>query len=1082
MDQARAFTAGVPGIVRRERLDRVLAGAWQRRITLVAAGGGYGKTTALRQLEVRGPVRWLELTPADRDIEVLAARLLGMLGSSGATPAPVPAIEGAAALGATDRERLAQGRAAQICERLDVHDGPLMLVLDNVDQVRDDDSASRLLAAVCLQAPTHAHLVLSGRRLPALGLGAATGRGELLEVSAPDLAFTPEETDTVLTDRLGPQAGALANQCWALSSGWPAALQLIADRLERVEPSRWPETLGALRQRRGPLWQDFAAELIERESPEATLILTVAGIAPVIDAQTLSGLGLAHGGDALDSLQRRGLLVAAGEVGTLTLSPVLEEAMVERLATGDAQALRTQVADALEHAGRPADALESLAPGPPAATAALLLRQGRRLVAGGHSARVRTILDAIRADGRRGLDPAAELELEAIRAEALVAVGDWDLAMDGFASLAERSGTLAPATAWRYGALLYLRNDIEAAAQILSAAHQESGSTSDDALVSAWLSATLWGRGENEEAVRLARVALRQAQAGGDPAARAAAHIAVALAAAGSGDREENERHYRLALAAAAEAGDSIQLARIHANLSSRAAEDGDYARALEEADLSLQAGAGHSLFAAVAASNKAEALMHTGRVEEAHALLGQAIEMFSSLGSLASCVPYLLLGLLEAERGELTRARITLERALRLADTGSDMHCAVLARAALARVLARDDSDAARAQSRAALEDATGLERARALWAAAWVELCAGDRGAAAGMAAEAQAEARRTGDRPTLAASLELRGVCFEPPDEAQLEAAVELCRELGDPIAAARAGLTLAACRSDHAAIADLRDELIRQGVQPEAGVAGLFLAGEELAVEIAIATLGRFTVLRRGEPIPLTAWQSRKARDLLKLLAARRGRPITRDAVAEALWPDEDPAPLSNRLSVALSTLRKVLDPERTHPPDHFVAADHQALFLRLEHLELDVVSFLVAAGTGIRASTRGAWPEAEESLRQAERLYTGDFLEEDLYEDWPVDCREEARSAAQEVSRLLARAAAQRGDEEEAARQLRRLLERDRHDADAWAALLGTQLRLRRYGEARRQYAVYARCMAELGLAPSPLAQTAEARP
>ena len=94
----------------------------------------------------------------------------------------------------------------------------------------------------------------------------------------------------------------------------------------------------------------------------------------------------------------------------------------------------------------------------------------------------------------------------------------------------------------------------------------------------------------------------------------------------------------------------------------------------------------------------------------------------------------------------------------------------------------------------------------------------------------------------------------------------------------------------------------------------------------------------------------------------------------------------------------------------------------------------------------------------------------------------MDCREEARSAAQEISRLLARAAASRNDDEEATRYLRRLLDRDPYDADAWTALLGAQLRLRRYGEARRQHAVYARRMAELEIPPIPLARTADARP
>src|SRR5205807_5862256 len=156
------------------------------------------------------------------------------------------------------------------------------------------------------------------------------------------------------------------------------------------------------------------------------------------------------------------------------------------------------------------------------------------------------------------------------------------------------------------------------------------------------------------------------------------------------------------------------------------------------------------------------------------------------------------------------------------------------------------------------------------------------------------------------------------------------------------------------------------------------------------EVAVTTLGRFAVGRAGEPIPLVAWQSRKARDLLKLLASRRGRALTRDAAAEALWPAEDPGPLPNRLSVALSTLRKVLDPERSHPPDHFIAADQQSLALRVERVSRDVVVFLKAARTGVELASADNWDAAELKLREAESLYTGDFLEEDLYEDWPVD--------------------------------------------------------------------------------------------
>ena len=84
-------------------------------------------------------------------------------------------------------------------------------------------------------------------------------------------------------------------------------------------------------------------------------------------------------------------------------------------------------------------------------------------------------------------------------------------------------------------------------------------------------------------------------------------------------------------------------------------------------------------------------------------------------------------------------------------------------------------------------------------------------------------------------------------------------------------------------------------------------------------VAVEALGRFRVLREGVAVPRSAWRSRKARDLLKMLVARHGRPVSRDALIEALWPEEDPARCANRLSVALSTLRGVLDASGASTP-------------------------------------------------------------------------------------------------------------------------------------------------------------------
>ena len=95
-------------------------------------------------------------------------------------------------------------------------------------------------------------------------------------------------------------------------------------------------------------------------------------------------------------------------------------------------------------------------------------------------------------------------------------------------------------------------------------------------------------------------------------------------------------------------------------------------------------------------------------------------------------------------------------------------------------------------------------------------------------------------------------------------------------------------------------------VRVGAQFAAGLLRAVAAPPRDPVRIQ--ALGGFRVLRAGEPVPVEDWQSRKARELLKVLVARRGRAVPREALMEALWPDEDPARLSNRLSVALSTVR------------------------------------------------------------------------------------------------------------------------------------------------------------------------------
>lgn len=238
-------------------------------------------------------------------------------------------------------------------------------------------------------------------------------------------------------------------------------------------------------------------------------------------------------------------------------------------------------------------------------------------------------------------------------------------------------------------------------------------------------------------------------------------------------------------------------------------------------------------------------------------------------------------------------------------------------------------------------------------------------------------------------------------------------------------------------------------------------------------LSVRMLGDFQVLHDGVPVRPGAWQSRKARDLLKILVSRRGRPISRLALMEHLWPGENPTRLANRLSVALSTVRSVLDPGKRFGPADLVHAEPVLVRLSTAHIAIDVESFLADAAGGLAFGA----PDGERLLARAEAAYTGDFLEDNAYDDWAVPLREEARVTYLQVLRALANHAAASAELGAATRYQLRILARDPYDEHAHLGLVRMLDQAGSFGEARRRYRAYADRMAEIDVPPAPFPAT-----
>lgn len=259
----------------RPRLLTRLAEALQRRLTVVSAPAGFGKTTLLGQWATalagspQGPrVAWLTLGPESGDPTLLARALEAALLRAGALthgPTELPA-------GATDLELvLARVAGGAIAEET-------VLILDGAEQLSAD--TEWLLACIVEDAPPQLHVVIATRREPALPLPRLRLRRALLELRGDDLRWEDAEAAALLNGslrlELGPSEIAALTRA---TGGWVTGLCLAAISL-RAHGRDSSEFSGADR-----FVVDYiASELLDGQPPEVQEFLLRSSALPELSA------------------------------------------------------------------------------------------------------------------------------------------------------------------------------------------------------------------------------------------------------------------------------------------------------------------------------------------------------------------------------------------------------------------------------------------------------------------------------------------------------------------------------------------------------------------------------------------------------------------------------------------------------------------------------------------------------------------------------------------------------------------------------------------------------------------------------
>ena len=1002
----------------RPRLLDFLKQHLDRKLILVAAPAGYGKTSLLTDLasQTTLPVAWYSLDPSDRDPRVFAEYLVAAL----ARPFPDAFPQTATLLRAADlthpRERAAF--VATLVNEISAIAAYFVCVLDDFHCI-DESDASTLLEDLLRLLPENMHLILASRVLPArLPLLRMAARQEIAGLNAADLRFRVEELQLLAqqngwSDLDAARLAALVD----FADGWITGILLVGQddtcTLSQTRPFLRGET---------QLFDYFAAEVLARETPAVQEFLMQSAILDELTCEIVRALWGAEATERLAELERRNLFIARtsappggtaapGDAGVAwRYHALFRHFLLTRfrdIAPEDEQSWQMRAAEAFERAGQWDRAIQHYQRAGQLHRAAQAMdRAAEALMNQGRFQTLAGWIDSLPSDLllqfpnlllQRGL--IFHRAGERARGEALLVQ-----AQHLFRSREDVQGQVAAmvARAETFNTLGRLRESIdllEGALRLMADrdACALQRARVHNALGIAWarLGELARGRVELEEAVRCHLLA------NSPPGELATAYhnLGAALTALGL---PEAETHYLIAQRLYPSDG-YVRMRVLTLNgLGVTYYYRGEYARAIEmlepARDDAVRAGDTYAYCTVMA--SLADVRRDQGDLEQSVADYREALASAQRIGYVYLMIyAQTALAELDCRRGHLAAAENELAEAAE----------------AVRREGSRGDELLVRL--------ATGIFRR-----AQGDELTADQEFRLAAEIAQAMGARRELIRAELHLAVSDLRRDQAKPFRE-RMERIACLARELGETqMIVSEAPWVKTAL--DAAVARGIEADWYR-GVLRRVAVRVPIAASVQPKPRVVVQAFGRAAVWVEGQPIPPGAagWETTLAQDLFFLvLSVPAG--LRKELLLDALWPDLPPAQALENLYRHVSRVRKVI-------PREYFFREGERYRVRREGLEYDVDAFERHLGRAEKAHNPS---EQAEHLRAAVALYRGDYLD-DCYADWASPIRTRLEQAFTSALLWLARLEEQLGRPAAALADYQRLFERDGCDAEVVRSIM-----------------------------------------
>lgn len=1003
-----------PEVLHRARLLALFDSLLEKKLIIMTAPAGYGKTSLLvdfaRQSQM--PACWLSLDALDQDPQRFSAYLIAALAErfpnfgkrSSSVLRSVTSFE-------QDSERLLSSLVNELEDRIDEH---FVLVVDDYQFVDAIQPIRDLFSRFISQSGENCHVILATRRLPSLpNIALMVARQQVSGFDLEELAFRPDEIRALFEKNFGfKMAEEVAEELVRQTEGWITGLILSANEVAREAPDQvtaalWASRMRAARASGVDLGGYLDQQVLALQSPPLRQFLLQSSLLEEFDVDLCKAvLGPGNWKHLIETVRGNNLFVLpVGPRGKWLryhhlFADFLRERMLQESPT-QAQTILARLAEVYEER-RELDKAFALVRqiGSPQALAGLVERVGGQVLLSEHlitlQAWLEELPDVLMEERPALLSLKGAFLCGLVEGRAAVPLLDRAIAL-----LKKTSNLPALAQALvRRAAARRLVGDyagaVADAREALSVADTAPGLEHVAAEALRFKGICLFRLGQAEQALAALEDSLHRYESLAEPDGIARLQMELGWVCQATGKHDDAARFFQLALQEWKRENNLFSQAGTLNNLSVLYYMQGDYEAAVRTLEDGLVCARQGNLRwqEALLMASLGDILCDLDEYDSAH----QTYTLASGLARQVSyqfLVDYLLLvqARLARLQGRFPEAHTWLQQVRPMIQAaGSNYESGLLYLESGCLSLAEGKLPPALSDMQNALDQfERGHLAAETDWTRVWL---------AAALAAS----------RDTAAARASLLPVVPALPPDGRDSPMIHMLRRaapwLADLASDPAAGPLLVRAGRAGQRLPSLRKRLRR-----------MLKAVPLQTSRLTIQTLGKPQVRLNGRLVTQSHWLSTSVRDLFFYLLLSP-RPLTKDEIGAAFWPEVEPAQLKLRFKNNLYRLRHALGGEVV------LFENNQYFFNRHQDYEYDVEEFESHLA---QARIAGQVEDKIAQLRAATRLWHGPFLQ-GVDATWVLPERQHLEQECLEALRQLAGLLHQGGERESALLVCRHALE------------------------------------------------------